>query len=78
MSKRLDDFIKANREQFDDLEPGADIWARIEKARSKNLLFRVCAALSGGRNYCDGRKLPYIFKERGKRQYRRRPGGHKP
>jgi len=31
MSKRLDDFIKANREQFDDLEPGADIWARIEK-----------------------------------------------
>jgi hypothetical protein len=30
MSKRLEDFIKANREQFDDLEPRADLWSRIE------------------------------------------------
>ena len=31
MSKRLDDFIKANKEGFDDLEPSADLWSRIEK-----------------------------------------------
>jgi predicted component of viral defense system (DUF524 family) len=31
MSKRLEDFIRANREEFDDLEPGHDLWARIEK-----------------------------------------------
>jgi hypothetical protein len=31
MSKRLEDFIKANKEQFDDLEPQADLWSRIEK-----------------------------------------------
>jgi anti-sigma-K factor RskA len=31
MSKRLEDFVKGNREQFDDLEPSADMWARIEK-----------------------------------------------
>ena len=31
MSKRLEDFIKMNREEFDDLEPSADLWARIEK-----------------------------------------------
>jgi hypothetical protein len=31
MSKRLEDFIKNNREEFDDLEPSADLWARIEK-----------------------------------------------
>jgi hypothetical protein len=31
MSKRLEDFMKANREEFDDLEPSADLWARIEK-----------------------------------------------
>jgi hypothetical protein len=31
MSKRLEDFIRANREEFDDLEPGADIWGKIEK-----------------------------------------------
>ena len=30
MSKRLEDFIKMNREEFDDLEPSADLWARIE------------------------------------------------
>ncbi|MDB5112773.1 MAG: hypothetical protein JWR67_3887 [Mucilaginibacter sp.] len=30
MSKRLEDFIKANREDFDDLEPGAGLWNRIE------------------------------------------------
>jgi hypothetical protein len=31
MSKRLEDFIKANKEEFDDLEPKADIWSRIEQ-----------------------------------------------
>src|SRR5882762_9668172 len=31
MSKRLEDFMKANREEFDDLEPSADLWKRIEK-----------------------------------------------
>jgi hypothetical protein len=31
MSKRLEEFIKMNREEFDDLEPSADLWARIEK-----------------------------------------------
>jgi septal ring factor EnvC (AmiA/AmiB activator) len=31
MSKRLDDFIRANRDEFDDLEPRAGLWAEIEK-----------------------------------------------
>jgi predicted component of viral defense system (DUF524 family) len=31
MSKRLEDFIKTNKEEFDDLEPSADLWLRIEK-----------------------------------------------
>jgi len=31
MSKRLEDFIKTNRDEFDDLEPSADLWTRIEK-----------------------------------------------
>jgi hypothetical protein len=31
MSKRLEDFIKANREEFDDLEPSAGLWDRIEQ-----------------------------------------------
>jgi len=31
MSKRLEDFMKMNREEFDDLEPSADLWSRIEK-----------------------------------------------
>ena len=31
MSKRLEDFIKMNRDEFDDLEPSGDLWARIEK-----------------------------------------------
>jgi hypothetical protein len=30
MSKRLEDFMKMNREEFDDLEPSADLWSRIE------------------------------------------------
>lgn len=30
MSKRLEDFIKNNREEFDDLEPSADLWSKIE------------------------------------------------
>jgi len=31
MSKRLEDFIKTNKAEFDDLEPSADLWGRIEK-----------------------------------------------
>jgi cell division protein FtsB len=31
MSKRLEDFMRANKEEFDDLEPSADLWLRIEK-----------------------------------------------
>jgi hypothetical protein len=31
MSKRLEDFIKTNRDEFDDREPSADLWNRIEK-----------------------------------------------
>jgi hypothetical protein len=30
MSKRLEEFIKNNREEFDDLEPRANLWSRIE------------------------------------------------
>ncbi|MDP9081267.1 MAG: hypothetical protein M3O71_27970 [Bacteroidota bacterium] len=30
MSKRLEDFMKTNREEFDDLEPSADLWSKIE------------------------------------------------
>ena len=31
MSKRLEDFIKMNKEEFDELEPSADLWSKIEK-----------------------------------------------
>lgn len=31
MSKRLEDFIKNNKEDFDEIEPSADLWGRIEK-----------------------------------------------
>ncbi|MDB5032543.1 hypothetical protein [Mucilaginibacter sp.] len=31
MSKRLEDFIINNREEFDDLEPGANLWSKIDK-----------------------------------------------
>jgi hypothetical protein len=30
MSKRLEDFIQNNRKEFDDLEPRANLWGRIE------------------------------------------------
>lgn len=30
MSKRLENFIKNNSEEFDDLEPGNDLWSNIE------------------------------------------------
>ncbi len=30
MSKRLENFIKLNKEEFDDLEPSANLWYRIE------------------------------------------------
>ena|ERR1041385_2326946 len=31
MSKRLEDFIKMNKDEFDDLEPSTDLWSKIEK-----------------------------------------------
>ncbi len=31
MSKRLEDLIRANKEEFDDLEPRMELWDRIEK-----------------------------------------------
>lgn len=31
MSKRLDDFIKNNRHEFDELEPGSNLWDKIEE-----------------------------------------------
>ncbi len=31
MSKGLEDFIRKNREEFDEIEPSADLWSRIEK-----------------------------------------------
>jgi len=31
MSKKLEDFMKENKEEFDDLVPSADLWSRIEK-----------------------------------------------
>jgi len=31
MSKRLESFIEMNREEFDELEPSADLWSRIEQ-----------------------------------------------
>jgi hypothetical protein len=30
MSKRLEDFITNNKQHFDELEPGADLWSKIE------------------------------------------------
>ena len=38
MSKRLEDFIKNNREEFDDLEPRADLWNRIEEQMPANVV----------------------------------------
>ena len=31
MSKRFEDFVSDNKEEFDDLQPSADLWSRIEK-----------------------------------------------
>ncbi|RYE17927.1 MAG: hypothetical protein EOP51_23020, partial [Sphingobacteriales bacterium] len=31
MSKRLEDFIKTNKEEFDDLEPREELWDKIEQ-----------------------------------------------
>jgi hypothetical protein len=32
MSKRLEDFIRQNKQEFDDQEPEADLWQQIEKS----------------------------------------------
>jgi hypothetical protein len=34
MSKRFEDFMKHNREEFDEIEPSADLWSKIEKGLS--------------------------------------------
>ncbi|HEY8929662.1 MAG TPA: hypothetical protein VIM55_10755 [Mucilaginibacter sp.] len=31
MNKRFEEFMRDNREEFDELEPSADLWSRIEK-----------------------------------------------
>ena len=31
MSKRLEEFVKANRDEFEDIEPSAELWGSIEK-----------------------------------------------
>jgi hypothetical protein len=31
MSKRLEEFMRVNRDEFDELEPSADLWSKIEK-----------------------------------------------
>ena len=33
---RLEDFIKANREEFDQLEPSAKVWENISKTEKKS------------------------------------------
>jgi len=32
MSKRFEDFIKNNWEEFDEIEPSVDLWAKIEQS----------------------------------------------
>jgi anti-sigma-K factor RskA len=34
MSKRFEDFMKHNREEFDEIEPSADLWSKIEQSLS--------------------------------------------
>jgi len=34
MSKRFEDFINNNRDEFDEVEPSADLWGRIEQGLS--------------------------------------------
>jgi len=41
MSKRLEDFIKANKEGFDELEPSADLWDKIEKQLPPEILKKI-------------------------------------
>lgn len=51
-SDRLEDFIKAHREEFDQLEPSAKVWENISGTKPKSkiirlntVLFRVAAVL---------------------------------
>jgi hypothetical protein len=34
MSKRFEDFIKNNKEEFDEIEPSEDLWSKIEQSLS--------------------------------------------
>lgn len=43
---RLEDFIKANREAFDNLEPSPDVWKRIQKDSSKTKSRRINPVLT--------------------------------
>lgn len=51
--ERLEQFIKNNREEFDNLEPSAEVWERIKAKQGKTrkfkmptILFRVAAVLA--------------------------------
>jgi len=48
MSKRLEDFIKTNSADFDDLEPGNDLWNRIEKKLPKEVTPREAKTFTLG------------------------------
>ncbi len=50
MSKQLEEFIKNNREQFDDLEPSAELWGRIDK----NLPSQFSVPLKPGKTFSLG------------------------
>jgi len=41
MSKRLENFIKTNKEGFDELEPSADLWDKIEKQLPPEILKKI-------------------------------------
>ena len=50
---RLEEFIKANREEFDQLEPSDKVWEQISKSKRKHktvsmvsYLFRVAAVIT--------------------------------
>ena len=88
MSKRLEDFIKANKEEFDDLEPKGDLWSRIEQqlpaqevdmvkkreAKTFSLGFVLLVAAS----VILVMGVSFLFYLRSEKKYKRRFGRHKP